>query len=146
MLLALCLTGVTDCTVSLAASAFEGNTVSFDFNWLRLNEVIFRYCVTCLECPFCNSCVCRVCVRLCVCVCVCPGPKLTIYSLHMTGVVCCQGRARSDWRRYEGSKGLVSDPWGAQVCANAPYQMLCDEKWTRIVWSVNRRLWKWIAR
>lgn len=57
---------------------FEGNRVSFDFNWLRLNEVIFRYCVTCLECLFCNSCM--RCVGDCSL-----GPKLTTYSLHMAG-------------------------------------------------------------
>lgn len=78
MLLALCLTGITDCAVRMAASAFEGNHISFDFNWLRLNEVILGYCVTCLECPFCNSCM--RCVGDCSL-----GPKLTTYSALKAG-------------------------------------------------------------
>lgn len=64
------LASIAHCTVSLTVS--EGNHVSYDFNWLRLNEVICRYYVT-----FCNSCM--RCVADCSL-----RRKLTTYSLHCT--------------------------------------------------------------
>lgn len=120
----------TDSTVSLSASALEGSPVSFDFNRLGLNGVIFRYCVTCLECPLCNSCM--WCVADCSL-----RPKLTIHSLHMAGW-CVGGDGHSP--TGGGMKGGWG--WGVGVRPLGSSFICCGEKWTGIVWSMNVRLWR----
>lgn len=101
-----CLTGIKRYTVSLTAGAFEGDHVSFDFNWLRLNEVICWFYVTCLECPLCNSCMRCVDCNL--------RRKLTTYSHHCTwlgGMVLETGMVQleevwSDWGVFVGPLGV----------------------------------------
>ncbi len=113
-----------DRTVSLAASAFERSHVSLDINWLRLNEVIFRYCVTCLECPFCNSCM--RCVADC-------SPKLTTYSLRRDGWYAVKDRHGPTGGGMKGVEGWCRAPRVRMYVLIARMHMWCGEKSTHVV-------------
>lgn len=92
--------------------AFEGNASSFDFNWLRLNEVICWYCVTCLESPLCNSCVrCALDFSLC--------RRLD----HLLAPLCSSGWWVPGDRHGPaggGMKGLVAGLWGSGCMCQLP--------------------------
>lgn len=64
--------------VSLSGGVVDGNHVSSDFNWLGGNEVICWDRLTCLGCPFGNSCTRAVWSAA-------PGLVMTTFSLHTAG-------------------------------------------------------------